>query len=102
MGEIIAVKSVRGLRRRLESRNLGSVILLLDLDREGEKLTKLVKRSLEGIVGEINTTYWLRLKAFKKLGFTQIENLHLLPEKIRPPPPHLPYAGRSSSRRKRG
>ena len=82
MGEIIPVKSIRGLRRRLEARDVRSVILLFDLDQEGEKLMRLVKRSLEGVVGEINTRYWLRLKTFKKLGFTQVEHLHLVPEKI--------------------
>ncbi|MEM2188546.1 MAG: hypothetical protein QXG35_04350, partial [Nitrososphaerota archaeon] len=54
-GEIIPVKSVRGLRRRLEARGIKSVILLFDLDREGERIMRLVKRALEGAVGEINT-----------------------------------------------
>ncbi|MCF3653787.1 MAG: toprim domain-containing protein [Aigarchaeota archaeon] len=98
MGEIIPVKSIRGLRRRLEAKDVKSVILLFDLDQEGEKLMRLVKRSLEGVVGEINTRYWLRLKTFKKLGFTQVEHLHLVPEKIRAPS----RGEEAPSRRRRG
>lgn len=83
-GEIITVKSIRGLRRRFEREDIREVILLLDLDREGEHVLKLVKKSLEGVVSQVNVSYWQRLKAFKRLGFTQIENLHLIPEKIQP------------------
>lgn len=101
-GEIIPVKSVRGLRRRLEARGIKSVILLFDLDREGERIMRLVKRALEGAVGEINTRYWFRLKAFKSLGFTQIEHLHLIPGKIQAPPLSPSRGGRAPSRRKRG
>jgi 5S rRNA maturation endonuclease (ribonuclease M5) len=101
MGEIIPVKSIRELRRRLEARGVRSVILLFDLDQEGEKLMRLVKRSLEGVVGEINTRYWLRLKTFKKLGFTQVEHLHLVPEKIRAPSPAPSRGEEAPSRRKR-
>ncbi len=101
MGEIIPIKSIRGLRRKFEARSIKSVILLFDLDREGERIMKLVKRSLEGVVGEINTLYWLRLKVFKKLGFTQIEHLHLVPEKIRALPPLSPSYGERGSLRQR-
>jgi 5S rRNA maturation endonuclease (ribonuclease M5) len=82
MGEIIPVKSIKGLRRRFETRGVKSVILLFDLDQEGERMMKLVKKSLEGTVSEINTRYWLRLKAFKKLGFTQVEQLSRVREML--------------------
>ena len=87
-GEIISIKSIRGLRRLFERREVRRVILLMDLDREGEKVMKLVKKSLEGVVREVDTSYWRRLQAFKNLGFTQIENLHRIPEKILPRGPH--------------
>ena len=83
-GEIITVRSIRGLRRRFEREDVREVILLLDLDREGEHVLKLVKKSLEGVVKQVNVNYWQRLKIFKRLGFTQIENLHQIPEKIQP------------------
>ncbi|RLG10740.1 MAG: hypothetical protein DRN64_02455 [Thaumarchaeota archaeon] len=83
-GEIILLRSIRGVRRLFEGREVGRVILLMDLDREGERAMKLVKKSLEGVVGEVDTSYWRRLHAFKSLGFTQIENLHRIPEKILP------------------
>ncbi|HDD43103.1 MAG TPA: toprim domain-containing protein [Nitrososphaeria archaeon] len=83
-GEIITVRSIRGLRRRFEREDVREVILLLDLDKEGEHVLKLVKKSLEGVVKQVNVSYWQRLKVFKRLGFTQIENLHQIPEKIQP------------------
>lgn len=83
-GEIITVRSIRGLRRRFERDDVREVILLLDLDKEGEHVLKLVKRSLEGVVKQVNVSYWRRLRMFKGLGFTQIENLHQVPEKIYP------------------
>jgi len=83
-GEIITVRSIRGLRRRVEREDVREVILLLDLDKEGEHVLKLVKKSLEGVVKQVNVSYWQRLKVFKRLGFTQIENLHQIPEKIQP------------------
>lgn len=83
-GEIITVRSIRGLRRRFERDDVREVILLLDLDKEGEHVLKLVKRSLEGVVKQVNVSYWRRLRMFKRLGFTQIENLYQVPEKIHP------------------
>ncbi len=83
-GEIITVRSIRGLRRRFEREDVREVILLLDLDKEGEHVLKLVKKSLEGVVKQVNVSYRQRLKVFKRLGFTQIENLHQIPEKIQP------------------
>ena len=87
-GEIITVRSIRGLRRKFEREDIREVILLLDLDREGEHVLKLVKKSLEGVVKQVNVNYWQRLKIFKRLGFTQIENLHQIPEKIQPRRPY--------------
>jgi len=87
-GEIITIKSIRGLRRRFEREDVREVILLPDLDREGEHVLKLVKKSLEGVVKQVNVNYWQRLKIFKRLGFTQIENLHQIPEKIQPRRPY--------------
>ncbi len=83
-GEIVLIKSIRGLRRSFEERSIRRVILLPDLDEEGERLLKLVKQSLEGVVKEIDVSYWKKLKIFKKLGFTQVETMHLLLERIRP------------------
>ena len=87
-GEIITVRSIRGLRRRFEREDVREVILLLDLDEEGEHVLKLVRKSLEGVVKQVNVNYWQRLKIFKRLGFTQIENLHQIPEKIQPRRPY--------------
>ncbi|MCS7132392.1 MAG: hypothetical protein N3F65_02570 [Nitrososphaeria archaeon] len=81
-GEIILMKSIRGLRRRLENRNLRRIILLLDLDNEGERLLKLLKKSLEGVVREIDVTYWKKLRVIKKMGFTEIESMHLFLRKL--------------------
>ncbi len=83
-GEIVLVKSIRGIRSKFERREVESVILLPDLDKEGEHTLKLIKKNLEGVVKKINTNYWRRLKVFKRIGFTQIENLYLVPEKIQP------------------
>ena len=88
LGEIITIKSIRGLRRRFEREDVREVILLPDLDREGEHVLKLVKKGLEGVVKQVNVSYWQRLKIFKRLGFTQIENLHQIPEKIQPRRPY--------------
>ena len=85
IGEIVLIKSIRGLRARFEGENVRRVILLPDLDSEGERILRLVKRSLEGAVKEIDVTYWMRLKAFRKLGFTQIESMPRLKKKITPP-----------------
>jgi len=88
-GEIICIKSIRGLRRIFERREVKRVILLTDLDEEGERVMQLVKKSLEGVVKEIDTSYWRKLKIFKNIGFTQIENLHHIPEKMRSYYPRL-------------
>jgi len=81
-GEIILIKSIRGLRRKLEGRDLRRVILLPDLDSEGKHLLKLVKKSLEGVVKDIDVTYWRRLRIIRKMGFTQIESMHLVFKKL--------------------
>ena len=82
-GEILLIKSIRGLRREFESRDIKRVILLPDLDSEGERILKLAKKSLEGVVKEVDVTYWKKLKIFKKLGFTQVESMPLIREKLR-------------------
>ena len=88
-GEIICIKSIRGLRRIFERREVKRVILLTDLDEEGERVMQLVKKSLEGVVKEVDTSYWRKLKIFKNIGFTQIENLHRIPERMRSYYPRL-------------
>lgn len=100
-GEIIPVKSIRWLRKRIETKSIRSVILLFDLDREGERMMKIVKRALEGAVAEINIRYWLSLKTFKKLGFTQIEHLHLVPGKIQVSSPSSLYRDERTLSRRR-
>jgi len=81
-GEIILIKSIRGLRRKLEGRDLRRVILLPDLDGEGEHIMKLVKKSLEGVVKDVDVTYWRKLRIIRRMGFTQIESMHLVFKKL--------------------
>jgi len=83
-GEIIQVKSIKGLRRFFEQRDVKRVILLLDLDSEGEKLVKILIQSLEGVVGEIDLSYRRRLMEFKRFGLIEIESLDKLLERLRP------------------
>ena len=83
-GEIIQVKSIKGLRRFFEQRDVKKVILLLDLDSEGEKLMKILIQSLEGVVGEIDLSYRRRLMEFKRFGLIEIESLDKLLERLRP------------------
>jgi len=81
-GEIISIKSIKGLRRMLEKRDLRRVILLMDLDSEGENLMKAVAKSLEGVVKEVDISYWRKLRIFKRIGLTQIESLDKLVENL--------------------
>lgn len=81
-GEIILIKSIRGLRRKFENRDVRRVILLPDLDKEGEHLLKLVKKTLEGVVREIDVSYWRRLRILKRIGFTEVESMHLAFRKL--------------------
>jgi len=83
-GEIIQVKSIKGLRRFFEQRDVKRVILLLDLDSEGEKLVKILIQSLEGVVGEIDLSYRRRLMEFKRFGLIEMESLDKLLERLRP------------------
>lgn len=81
-GEIILIKSIRGLRRKFENRDVRRVILLPDLDKEGEHLLKLVKKTLEGVVREIDVSYWRRLRILKRIGFTEVESMDLAFRKL--------------------
>ena len=83
-GEIIQVKSIRGLRRFFEKRDVRRVILLPDLDSEGERLTKILIQSLEGVVGEIDLSYRKRLMEFKRYGLIEMESLDKLLNRLRP------------------
>ena len=83
-GEIIQVKSIRGLRRFFEKRDVKRVILLPDLDSEGERLTKILIQSLEGVVGEIDLSYRKRLMEFKRYGLIEMESLDKLLNRLRP------------------
>ena len=83
-GEIIQVKSIKGLRRFFEQRDVKRVILLLDLDSEGERLMKALIQSLEGVVGEIDLSYRRRLMEFKRYGLIEIESIDKLLERLRP------------------
>jgi len=83
-GEIIQVKSIKGLRRFFEQRAVRRVILLPDLDSEGEKLMKTLTQSLEGVVGEIDLSYRRKLMEFKRYGLIEIESLDRLLERLRP------------------
>jgi len=81
-GEVIPVRSIKGLRRIFEERCVERVILLPDLDEEGERVLKLVKQSLEGVVREVDISYWRRLNMFKRLGYVQIETMEHLAQRI--------------------
>ena len=83
-GEIIQVKSIKGLRRFFEQRDVKRVILLLDLDSEGERLMKILIQSLEGVVGEIDLSYRRRLMEFKRYGLIEIESIDKFLERLRP------------------
>ena len=83
-GEIIQVKSIKGLRRFFEQRDVKRVILLLDLDSEGERLMKILIQSLEGVVGEIDLSYRRRLMEFKRYGLIEVESIDKLLERLRP------------------
>lgn len=83
-GEILQVKSIKGLRRFFEQRDVERVILLLDLDSEGEKLMKILVQSLEGVVGEIDLSYRRKLMEFKRFGLIEMESLDKLLERLRP------------------
>ena len=78
------MKSIKGLRRFFEQRDVKRVILLLDLDSEGERLMKILIQSLEGVVGEIDLSYRRRLMEFKRYGLIEIESLDKLLERLRP------------------
>lgn len=81
-GEIIVFRSFKNLREYFEMRNIRSVILLLDLDSEGERMTMIAKKTLEGVVRNIDTSLWKRLKKFRNIGLTDIESLHIFAERI--------------------
>lgn len=83
-GEIIQVKSIKGLRRFFEQRDVKRVILLPDLDSEGEKLAKILIQSLEGVVGEIDLSYRRRLMEFKRFGLIEMESIDKLLQRLRP------------------
>ncbi|MCF8885238.1 MAG: toprim domain-containing protein [Nitrososphaerota archaeon] len=72
-GEIIIFKSLRELVDKLRILNAKRVILLMDMDREGEDKTRYIKKFLEGII-EVDTAYWLKLYRYRYLGFTTIES----------------------------
>ncbi|MEM2697294.1 MAG: hypothetical protein QXR78_04875, partial [Nitrososphaerota archaeon] len=58
---------------KLRILNAKRVILLMDMDREGEDKTRYIKKFLEGII-EVDTAYWLKLYRYRYLGFTTIES----------------------------
>ena len=81
-GEIIVFRSFKSLREYFETRDIRCVILLLDLDSEGERMTMIAKKTLEGVVRNIDTSLWKRLKKFRNIGLTEIESLPIFAERI--------------------
>lgn len=81
-GEVVVLKSFKGLREGFEGRQLSRIILLLDLDSEGDRMTTMAKKALEGVVKNVDTSYRIRLKKFKGLGLTEIEALPTLFERM--------------------
>lgn len=81
-GEIIVFRSFKSLREYFEERDIRCVILLLDLDSEGERMTMMAKKALEGVVRNIDTSLWRRLRKFRNIGLTEIESLPVFAERI--------------------
>jgi len=72
-GEVIVFQSLRKLGEELSRRECRRVILLFDLDSEGEEMMLETKQFLEGLIRNIDTNYWRRLRSLKYTGLTEIE-----------------------------
>jgi len=81
-GEIVVLRSFKDLRETFEKRRLARVILLLDLDSEGERMILMAKKALEGVVKSVDIGYRRRLKRFKAIGLTEIEALPGFAERL--------------------
>ncbi len=81
-GTIIIYRSREDLMERISMLKPAHVILLLDMDYEGEKKTVYLKKFLEGLVGNIDLTYWNMLRKFRVLGLTTIESIPKMLDKM--------------------
>ncbi len=74
-GTIMVYKSREELLHMIDSMKPVHVILLFDLDYEGVKKTLYLRKLLEGLVKNIDLTYWNMLRKFRKFGLTTIESI---------------------------
>lgn len=81
-GTIIIYRSREDLMERISMLKPAHVILLLDMDCEGEEKTMYLKKFLEGLVGNINLTYWNTLRKFRVFGLTTIESIPKILDKM--------------------
>ncbi|MDJ0270020.1 MAG: toprim domain-containing protein [Aigarchaeota archaeon] len=67
---------LRELRRTIFTQHINKrVILLLDFDREGEKMTKHIVRELTSQGINVDLFYYRKLSAARRLGINTIEEL---------------------------
>lgn len=81
-GTIITYRSREDLLEKINTLKPIHVILLLDMDYEGEEKTMYLKRFLEGLVKNIDLTYWRMLKKFRIFGLTTIESIPKILDKM--------------------
>ena len=81
-GTIIIYRSREDLMEKISMLKPAHVILLLDMDCEGEEKTMYLKKFLEGLVGNINLTYWNTLRKFRVFGLTTIESIPKILDKM--------------------
>lgn len=81
-GAIIIYRSREDLLEKINMLKPSHVVLLLDMDYEGEEKTMYLKRFLEGFAEKIDLTYWNMLRKFRRLGLTTIESLPKILDKM--------------------
>ncbi|MEM2069262.1 MAG: toprim domain-containing protein [Nitrososphaerota archaeon] len=74
-GDILIYRSRRDLLDKINMLRPAHIILLLDMDHEGEEKALYLKKFLEGSAEKIDLTYWNTLRKFRRLGLTTIESL---------------------------
>lgn len=81
-GPIIIYRSREDLVEKISMLKPAHVILLLDMDYEGEEETMYLKKFLEGFVGNIDLKYWNMLRKFRVFGLTTIESIPKILDKM--------------------
>jgi 5S rRNA maturation endonuclease (ribonuclease M5) len=81
-GPIIVYRSREDLMEKINMLKPAHVILLLDMDYEGEEKTIYLKKFLEGLVSNIDLTYWNILRKFRVFGLTTIESIPKILDKM--------------------